>query len=390
MPDDARVSRRRFIGTVAGTAGATSLAHMAPSAWSHDDRRRRHDSRRDDRLLAKQNIGIILYAVRDAITRDPTGTDLPSGFREVFEAVSEMGYRQVEFAGYTQHANAEGGANPGPGDPAGYRAYARMLRRWLNRYHLKANGTHGFIPDLSQAGLDRFRLELEVAAILGMDYYGTGGDPTNSRYKADWDAAAERWNALGEIARREFGIKLYTHNHDGAYNFLLDAGPLDANGRPTRSTGMRLLEYGFRVLDPRYVFFELDIYWAHVAQHRFREYTGPDGSILTDIFDPASTVIAEERRTRTMRFPLFHAKDGRRTADPPGVGQGYTMVPFGQGDIDFADFFDSIRRSTQRIAFWEQDTAPGGVGNPGQSLEFAEISLWALRDLREPEDDDCD
>ena len=392
MADDARVSRRRFIGTVAGTAGATSLAHMAPSAWSHDDRRRGRDRGRgrhdDDRLLAKQNIGVILFAVRDAISRDPTTTDLPSGFREVFAYLSEVGYRQIEFAGYNQHANAEGGSNPGVANPAGYLAYARMLRRWLDQYGLRANGTHAFIPgSLTQANLDRFRLELEFASILGMDHYGTGGDPSGSRYKADWDLAAERWNQLGEIAREEFDLKLYTHNHDGVYNFLLDAGPLDANGRPTRSTGMRMLEYGFRVLDPRYVFFEMDIYWAHVAQHRFQTYTGPDGSTLTDIFDPAATVIAEERRTRKMRFPIFHAKDGRRTGDPPGVGAGYVMVPFGQGDIDFADFFDSIRKSEQRIPFWEQDNAPGGAANPGQSLEFAEISYWALRDLMEPEDD---
>jgi sugar phosphate isomerase/epimerase len=390
MADDARVSRRRFIGTVAGTAGATSIAHMAPGAWGHDDRDRHrdHDHDRDDRLLEKRNIGIILYSVRDAISRDPTTTDLPSGFREVLDYVADVGYRQIEFAGYNQHANAEGGANPGVSDPAGYIAFARMLRRWLNENHLKANGTHAFIPGtLDQANLDRFRLELEFAATLGMDHYGTGGDPTGSRYKADWDAAADRWNQLGEIARDEFDIKLYTHNHDGVYNFLLDAGPLDATGRPTRSTGMRMLEYGFRVLDPKYVFFEMDIFWAHVAQHRFQTYTAPDGSTLTDIFDPAGAVIAEERRTRKLRFPLFHAKDGRRTADPPGTGSGYVMVPFGLGDIDFADFFDSIRKSSERIPFWEQDNAPGGAANPGQSLEFADISYDPLRELREPEDD---
>src|SRR5690606_41949224 len=49
---------------------------------------------------------------------------------------------------------------------------------------------------------------------------------SDSPYRADWDVAAEKWNTLGEIARRE-GIKLYTHNHDAAYGFLLDGGPLD-------------------------------------------------------------------------------------------------------------------------------------------------------------------
>ena len=380
MLDHMRLSRRRFLGVVAGSAGAASLAGFSKSAWGDDDD--------DDRLLRKANIGIILFSVRDAVSRDPTTSDLPSGFREVLERMAQIGYKQIEFAGYGQNANAVGGANPGPGNPGAYLAYARTLRGFLDEFDLKANGTHAFIPgSLTPANLDRYRLELEFAATLGMDYYGTGGDPSGSRFKADWDVAADRWNQLGQIARDEYGIRLYTHNHDGVYNFLLDSGPLDALGRPTRSSGMRMLEYGFTVLDPRYVFFEFDIFWGHVAQHRFQTYTAPDGSTATDVFDPAATVRAEERRTKRLRFPLFHAKDGRRTGDPPGVGQGYTFVPFGQGDIDFATFFSRIGKAGQRIPFWEQDNAPGGAANPAQSLQFAEISYAPLANLQEVDDD---
>jgi sugar phosphate isomerase/epimerase len=381
MRDELSLSRRKLLGVAAASAGAVSLARWPSSARADDDD--------DDRLLRRRNIGIILFSVRDAVGRDPTTTDLPSGFREVLERVAEIGYEQIEFAGYGQSANAAGGANPGPTNPGAYLAYARTLRGFLDEFGLKANGTHAFIPgSLSQANLDRYRLELEFAAILGMDHYGTGGDPSGSRFKADWDVAAERWNALGQIARDEYDIRLYTHNHDGVYNFLLDSGPLDALGRPTRSSGLRMLEYGFTALDRRYVFFEMDVYWAHVAQHRFQSYTAPDGSTQTDIFDPAGTVRAEERRTRTMRFPLFHAKDGARTADPPEVGSGYVFVPFGQGGIDFATFFDRIGKSGRRIPFWEQDNAPGGSANPGQSLEFAAVSYPPLRDLRAPADGD--
>ena len=67
-------------------------------------------------------------------------------------------------------------------------------------------------------------------------------------------------------------MRLYTHNHDAAYSFLLDAGPLDANGKPTRSSGMRRLEYFFGKADPRYVFFELDIFWAYVARFKHQTY----------------------------------------------------------------------------------------------------------------------
>ena len=66
-----------------------------------------------------------------------------------------------------------------------------------------------------------------------MGHIGTGNDPTGSAFVADWEAAAERWNFFGERATSH-GLKLYTHNHDVAYSFLLDSGPLDALGRPTR------------------------------------------------------------------------------------------------------------------------------------------------------------
>jgi L-ribulose-5-phosphate 3-epimerase UlaE len=130
-----------------------------------------------------------------------------------------------------------------------------------------------------------------------------------------------------------------------------------------------MLEYFFGISDKRFVFFEMDVYWAHVAQHPFFTYTDPDGNTQTNVFDPAGTV-AE----RTTRFPLFHFKDGLRTADPPGVGSGYVFVPFGTGNIDFKTFVDRIGAAKQHNPMWEQDNAPGGSANPGQSLAFAEIS----------------
>ena len=126
-----------------------------------------------------------------------------------------------------------------------------------------------------------------------MDHMGTGNDPTNSNYKADWDIAAAKWNTLGEIARDSGYVKLYTHNHDAAYSFLLDSGPLDAQGRPTRSSGIRKLEYFLGITDPKFVNLEMDIFWAHVAQYKHKTYTAPDGSIQTNIFNPLALVQAQ-------------------------------------------------------------------------------------------------
>ncbi|MEU0336655.1 TIM barrel protein [Streptomyces sp. NPDC006193] len=361
------ISRRRFLSTCTAAATAAVAAPVlgsSPALAQDRGRDRRHGG---DVLVPADRRGIILYTVRDATGRDPLATDLPSGFREVFAQLSRYGYRQVEFAGYGQHANAPGGAD------LESVAGARLLRSWLDAHGLRAQGNHGFIPSswpLTTADLDTFKKHLEIANILGMDHMGTGGDPTGSAYRADWDVAADKWNTLGEIARRA-GVKLYTHNHDAAYDFLLDGGPLDDRGRPTRSSGIRRLEYFLKVTDPKSVWLEMDVFWAHVAQYKFRTYTAHDGSTRESVFDPAGLV---ERHNR--RYPLFHAKDG--TVDTTN-GMGYEMVPFGTGDIDYTAFFSRV--GTRHHPMVEQDDAPSAT-DPGQSLRYARIGYDNLAALR--------
>ncbi|MGI5438953.1 sugar phosphate isomerase/epimerase [Streptomyces shenzhenensis] len=365
------VGRRGFLSTcTAVAAGAVALpvfgaapVQAAPAAPASGK------GGRGQLLVPADRRGIILYTVRDATGRDPLSTSLPSGFRAVFEQLARFGYRQVEFAGYGQHANAPGGASLESVQGA------RLLRRWLNEFGLRAQGNHGFIPGswpLTTADLDTFKKHLEIANILGMDHMGTGGDPTGSSYKADWDVAADKWNALGEIARRA-GIKLYTHNHDSAYGFLLDSGPLDAQGRPTRSSGIRKLEYFLSVTDPKLVWLEMDIFWAHVAQYKFRSYTAPDGSTREQIFDPAGLVACHNKR-----YPLFHAKDGVVNTTN---GQGYDMVPFGTGVIDYTTFFSRVGQRNYHNPMVEQDNAPSST-DPAQSLTYARTGYRNLAALR--------
>ncbi|WP_320776107.1 sugar phosphate isomerase/epimerase family protein [Streptomyces sp. CRN 30] len=370
------VDRRRFLSTC--TAAVATAAIAAPvigasPALAHgrgrDDDHDRGHGHGGDALVPPGKRGIILYTVRDATGRDPLTSNLPSGFREVFKQLARYGYRQVEFAGYSQHANAPGGA-----DLATVKG-ARLLRSWLDDYGLRAQGNHGFIPSswpLTAADLDTFKKHLEIANILGLDHMGTGGDPTGSSYRADWDVAADKWNAMGAIARRA-GIKLYTHNHDAAYGFLLDGGPRDDQGRPTRSSGIRKLEYFLKVTDPKSVWLEMDIFWAHVAQYKFHTYTAHDGSTRRNVFDPAALVARNNKR-----YPLFHAKDG--TVNTTN-GQGYDMVPFGTGVIDYRTFFSRVGERNYHNPMVEQDDAPSTT-DLGQSLRYAKIGYDNLAALR--------
>ncbi|MER5840399.1 MULTISPECIES: sugar phosphate isomerase/epimerase family protein [Streptomyces] len=375
------VHRRRFLSTcTAVAAGAVALPVFGAAPALAHDRGGEHGhghghgpghghGHGGQVLVPPHKRGIILYTVRDATGRDPLSTDLPSGFREVFKQLARHGYRQVEFAGYNQHANAPGGAS------LESVAGARLLRSWLDDYGLRAQGNHGFIPSswpLTTADKDTFKKHLEIANILGLDHMGTGGDPTGSSHRADWDVAADKWNALGAIARRE-GVKLYTHNHDGAYGFLLDGGPPDDQGRPTRSSGIRKLEYFLKVTDPKLVWLEMDIFWAHVAQYKFHTYTAHDGSTRRNVFDPAGLVARHNKR-----YPLFHAKDGVVSTTN---GMGYEMVPFGTGVIDYTTFFSRVGQRNYHNPMVEDDTAPSAT-DPAQSLREAKISYDNLAALR--------
>lgn len=360
-PNRAGFTRRDVFKASAGAAaalaaaGAPIIATAGPALADSQGQNREHYGLRVEPLIPQKNRGMILYSVRDRITAAPDNTGVPYGFAQVLEAVAKCGYSEVEFAGYTQHTSI-----------LGRQITPAEIRKILDDNGLVANGTHTTINPAT------FEQEMDIAQTLGMRNIGTGGDPTGSRYKSDWDAAADVWNELGRRAKKR-GLRLYTHNHHDAYDFLLDAGPLDANGRPTRSTGQRKLEYFFGITDPRYVFFEMDIFWAYVARFRHQTYTDKRGNQQTDLFDPILTVAPQ-----TTRFPLFHAKDGVKN---PNAGDGYNMTALGVGDINFQQFFEVIGQQNFHHANWENDNAPGGAANPGQSLQQAQLSFTNMSEL---------
>jgi hypothetical protein len=418
------LSRRRFLGTTAGLTIGAAAGGLAPLAGPAAAATRR--------LIPEDKVGTITFTQRDVPGRlaiatgnptmgflgganfpeDPTDlgplVPLPGGWRELFEFLANVGINQVEFAGYGQNAANPGGtaSYPADGNAAGraaYLDYARRLRGFLDEFGLEAIGNHGFIPStwfgpnspggtMSAADELRLRTELEFAAILGMPYMGTGNDPTsaNNRNIEPWTVSGEKWTALNEISVNDFGIHMYTHNHSPAYNFLQD-GPMvtvtedRVTGAPIPPTqvraesGKRLMQHYLDITDPELIVIEIDIYWAHVAQHQWRWRYDENGNRVEDIFDPLAQVARQP-----IRYPLYHAKDGDRTMDPPGVGNGYNFVPFGdpRSDIDFEAFFKGQGAKGYHNPNYEQDNAPGGTADPGQSLRFTHFSAYNMNNLR--------
>ena len=426
------ISRRRLLGFGAGAAALTTLG---PSSVFAAPRM----TAANGRLIPPGKMGTITFTQRDVPSRigvtgsaalgvpptmgylggpgfpaDPTDlgplVPLPGGWWELFEFLADLGFKQIEFAGYGQNAANPGGAapNPAPGgvttteSRAAYLAYGGTLRGFLDAFGLEAIGNHGFIPNtwpgpnspggaMSANDYDRYQTELEFASILGMPYMGTGNDPTsaNNRNIEPWTVSGEKWEALNGLSL-PWGIQLYPHNHAEAYHFLQD-GPMVTvaedrlTGAPIAPTvvrgesGTRLMQHYLDVTDPSLCVVEMDIYWAHVAQHRFQWRYDWEGNRVEDAFDPLAQVAQQ-----TKRYALFHAKDGDRTEQAPGVGNGYNIIPFGdsRSDIDFETFFRNIGAKGFHNPNYEQDNAPGGAADPGQSLRHAVISARGMETLR--------
>lgn len=302
----------------AATLGGTTAAAAAPAASAAPAGQGR-------RLVPPGKLGIQLYSIRDKVSS--------LGFRAVFERLADLGYAEVEFAGYTQN-------QVGPITPA-------EIRTLLDDNGLVAVGSHRGIRDFAA----NMEAELDIAETLGMRHVGTANAPTNDRTVDGYRAAAEQFNGFGEAAAAR-GLKFYQHNHDGEFGFAED------------DPSVRLYDVFLEHTDPASVFLEMDVFWAFVGQHR---YPG---------FEPVEYVLAHRDR-----YPLFHLKDGRTNPDSAG---GYDMVEFGVGDIDYQAFLGALTGSGRQHGIWEQDNAASvaeppheldSLGNAGRSAD----ALLALR-----------
>ncbi len=161
-----------------------------------------------------ERIGLQLYTVRDLMKADVART---------LEQVAEVGYREVEFAGYF-------------GEPP------ERIRRLLDRLELTSPSTHLSLADLGP-GLSR---TLDLAETIGHRYLVVPSlDRRDRRTLEDYRRVAAALNKAGEAARAR-GLHVAYHNHDFELDPIGDTLPYDVLLRET---------------EPHLVSFEMDFYW---------------------------------------------------------------------------------------------------------------------------------
>ena len=272
------VNRRRFLGAAIGTGAA---AAVAPSALAHG----RH-GKRDDHAhggsgrVPRNRISSQLYSWRRVMERSQADAE------KMLRTLARLGYTEVETAGH-------------------YGWTAKQYKAVLDRYGLKATSGHDG-PDFNfPAGWqDTYRTTLEYSKALGQKFTGFAWHPgphTEERYKF----LAARFNEAGEIARAEFGLQFFYHNHDFEFSNK------QANDEP-------LYDILLGETDWDLVKFELDLYWIVYGKEDPNRYLASD---------PA-------------RWPLYHVKD-KTWRDRKETQPWENWEDVGPGSIDFPQIFAS-------------------------------------------------
>ena len=240
-----------------------------------------------------KSYGAQLYTIRLALEQDFEGS---------LCRIAQIGYREVEFAGLYGH------------DPSDVRAL-------LDRYQLDAVATH---VDWRQLRDDP-EMAIRDAKSLGAKYLVLAWLPREERQTIEqWRWWVAQLNKVGETAAAEDVVLLY-HAHDFEYRAIGGVRPIDL-----------LLEQ----LDPRFVNFEMDVYW-----------TVKGGG------DPVALL-----RQYPGRFPLAHLIDMQRTSAD--------MADVGDGRIDFPSIFASAGKRDFLHKFVERDDASEPFETLRRSVEY--------------------
>ena len=290
------LNRRTFLKT-AGTAAAVSLL---PSRFLWAAAEHKIDK-----------VGVQLYTVRDLMKNDFEGT---------IAKVAQIGYKEVEFAGY-------------------FGRTADQVKAVLAKNGLKAPSTHVQYDELD----DKFPSVIEFSKNIGLEYIICPWIPEDLRKNPDiWKQAADKFNKAGEQTKKA-GMQFAYHNH--WFEFLPTDGKLPYD---------ELL----RLCDANLVKMEMDLCWI--------ETTGTDPVKYFNQYPG--------------RFPLVHVKDVKTmpkisSGGAQNFGDTVDLTEVGSGVIDWKRIFAHADTAGIKHYIVEHD-------HPKQPIESIKGSYDYLAKLR--------
>jgi len=298
-------NRRKFLRISAtGTLGLMALGPMACKPGAVDRK--------------SFGVGLQLYSIRDAMAADVTGS---------LQKVSEMGYKYVELADYSD-GKFYGYA------PAEFKKVVADTGMEVLSSHAGVEAT-GITRENAQKMADDH-------AELGVKYCVQPWIEEVDRNIETYKRMAGDWNEVGKIMK-EVGIQFGYHNHN--FEFLNVDGIVP------------YYDIFLKDLDPELVTMELDMYWATKAGQdpveMFNKYPG--------------------------RFQLFHFKDMAEESDPFYDVIKDDITPVGAGLIDFKRIYAAKEVAGMKYLFVEDDNQGNGKPFEGIETSIANITTNILQ-----------
>ncbi len=263
-----------------------------------------------DLFAQKKWGGMTLYTVRNEMGKDPKAT---------LKAVADLGYKYIEAVEY-KDGKFYGML------PSEFKSYTKSLGLKPISIHMGAMTTSNadkLITDVKAAGFKYF-----VAPVPPMGMFKF--DP-KSRSLTMTDDVERLTSVLDTISRKAHaaGLKFLYHNH--AFEF------------EKNSKGIVPMEYMLEHLDPKYVNFQMDLYWVTKA-----------GVDPVELF-----------KKYPKRFKIWHVKD----MDDQG-----RFAPVGKGKIDFARILKNAKLSGMKYYIVEQDQVFDGM-EPMEAIRLSKEGL---------------
>jgi sugar phosphate isomerase/epimerase len=254
--------------------------------------------------------GMTLYTVRNEMGKDPKAT---------LKSVADLGYKYIEAVDYNK------GKFYGM-SPAEFKSYTKSLGLKPISVHMGSMTTENadvLIADVKAAGFKYF-----IAPVPPMGMFKFDPKTRTLGMEGTMEKLTEILNTIAQKATAA-GLKFLYHNHDFEFQKNKD--------------GVVPIDYLLEKLDPKYVNFQMDLYWVTKAG-----------------VDPVTYFEKYPKR-----FKIWHVKD----MDEQG-----RFAPVGKGNIDFGRILKHKKLSGMKYYIVEQDQTFDGLA-PLDAIKISKDGL---------------